>query len=132
MLLIIIALVTQATEAATPPSKTKPSDEQAIKELKERLKRLEPETPKDINDDDIQFPSKLMKEPSEMIQSGEKLPYKIIMDNPQWERPLYKSEWHSTYSGGRWSYVPLRLKFAQHRIFAAPTATLSNLYDLSS
>ncbi|MDQ0899332.1 hypothetical protein [Paenibacillus sp. V4I7] len=108
----------------------KPEQTQDANKLAERLKRLEPDEPKDIADPPFgqrAFPSKL-KSPQELIRNGKQLPYKVLLDKPDWERPAYKSYWHSSVSG-RWSYVPNRLHYAQHRLFTTPTAALSNYYD---
>ncbi|MDQ8739428.1 hypothetical protein [Paenibacillus sp. LHD-38] len=69
-----------------------------------------------------------MKSPKEIIKSGEKLPYSLLFEKLDWQRPAYKSYWHSSVSG-RWSYVPNRLHYVQHRLFTTPTAALSNHYD---
>ena len=50
----------------------------------------------------------------------------MIYNNPDWERPAYKSYWHSEY--GRWSYVPNRIHYALHRVFST-YATASIYYD---
>jgi hypothetical protein len=108
-----------------------PDGSQNIQKLAERLKRLEPEQPKDIADPPFfqpPTPSKV-KSPKDIIKSGNKLPFQMLLDKPDWQRPAYKSYWHSSVSGGRWSYVPKRLHYAQHRLFTTPTAALSNYYD---
>lgn len=107
-----------------------PDQPQDVNKLIERLKRLEPDLPKDIADPPFfQSPFPLKVKPAQdIINSGRKLPYKFLLDKPDWERPAYKSYWHSSVSG-RWSYVPNRLHYAQHRLFTTPTAALSNYYD---
>lgn len=124
LLLIMLLLLSNAAEAS-------PDQSQEIHKLSEQLKRLEPEQPKDMADplfDQPPFPTK-MKAPLDIIRSGGKLPYTTLIDKPEWQRPVYKAYWHSSVSAGRWSYVPLRLHFAMHRLFTAPTAALSNYYD---
>jgi hypothetical protein len=107
-----------------------PDQSHDANKLAERLKRLEPEEPKDIADPPFgqrALPSKL-KPPQEIIRDGNNLPHKVLLDKPDWQRPAYKSYWHSV-SSGRWSYVPNRIHYAMHRLFSAPTAALSNYYD---
>lgn len=109
----------------------KPDQTQDANKLSERLKRLEPDEPKDIADPPFGqrvFPSKL-KQPQDLIRNGNQLPYKVLLDKPEWKRPIYKSYWHSRVSGGRWSYVPNRLYYAQHRLFTDITAGASEYYD---
>ncbi|MDQ0887937.1 hypothetical protein QFZ81_003025 [Paenibacillus sp. V4I9] len=109
----------------------KPDQTQDAHKLSERLKRLEPDEPKDIADPPFgqrAFPSKL-KQPQDLIRNGNQLPYKVLLDKPDWKRPIYKSYWHSSVSGGRWSYVPNRLYYAQHRLFIDITAGASEYYD---
>lgn len=95
--------------------------------LEERIKRLEPGTPRDIDDPPFyngSFPSKLYPA-SEVIKNGFELPLDIGYNNPTWRRQAYKSYWHSTVSGGRWSYVPNRIHYGMHRLFTTyPTASV--------
>jgi hypothetical protein len=107
-----------------------PDQPQDAQKLAERLKRLEPDVPKDFTDPPFSqppFPTKV-NPIQDIIKRGEKLPYKMHLDKPNWQRPAYKAYWHSV-SGGRWSYAPNRLHYAQHRLFTTPTAALSNYYD---
>lgn len=98
--------------------------------LLKRLNKLEPPVPSDIQTPPFQrpFPS-MLKPAKEVMQAGFQPPYRLILHDPEWQRPLYMKQWHSTYSGGRWSYVPLRLYYAQHRLFTTSVVGLSNLYD---
>jgi hypothetical protein len=95
--------------------------------LKERLKRLEPETPKNINDPPGEkgpFPTSTYPI-SEIIKKGTEIPLDLAYSNPNWKRQSYKSYWHSTVAGGRWSYVPIRISYAMHRLFTTyPTASI--------
>lgn len=98
--------------------------------LEDRIKRLEPETPKDIDDPPFYhdaFPTKLYPV-SEVISKGIELPLDIVYSDPNWKRQAYKSYWHSTVSGGRWSYVPNRIHYGMHRLFTTYT-TASIYYD---
>jgi hypothetical protein len=108
-----------------------PEDETDVKKLTERLNRLEPKEPLDMPDPPFfqgPFPSNI-KSPQTIIQSGSQLPYITLLDKPDWKRPAYKTYWHSSVSGGRWSYVPNRIHFAEHRLFTDLTAALSEYYD---
>lgn len=61
----------------------------------------------------------------EVIKSGKNVLFEIVYNDPNWKRPAYRSYWHSTVSGGRWSYVPSRNHYALHRLFATyPTASV--------
>lgn len=95
--------------------------------LQKRLKGSEPEIPKDINDppwNNEVFPTKIYPT-SEIIEKGTEIPLDFAYNNPNWKRQAYKSYWHSTISGGRWSYVPVRIHYAMHRLFTTyPTASI--------
>jgi hypothetical protein len=95
--------------------------------LQERLKRLEPEISKNINDPPWQegpFPTKNYPI-AEIIKKGTEIPLDFAYSNPNWKRQAYKSYWHSTVAGGRWSYVPTRISYAMHRLFTTyPTASI--------
>lgn len=95
--------------------------------FQERLNRLEPKAPVNIDDPPWSgetFPSK--KYPvSEIIKKGTEIPLESVYNNSEWKRQAYKSYWHSTVSGGRWSYVPVRMHYAMHRLFTVyPTASI--------
>jgi hypothetical protein len=107
----------------------KPDQMDRNEEATERLRRLEPETPKDITVPGFAQPELQTKmvSPLEIMKSGSPLTHKMLMVKPDWERPLYKAYWHS--SGGRWSYVPLRLYYAQHQLFTSFPAAASEHYD---
>lgn len=94
---------------------------------KERLKRLEPETPKNINEPPwVEGPFPTSTYPiSEIIKKGMEIPLDLSYSNPNWKRQAYKSYWHSTVAGGRWSYVPIRVSYAMHRLFTTyPTTSI--------
>lgn len=86
----------------------------------ERIKRLEPETPVDMRTPFISspFPSNIVS-PAEILENGRGISPDKVYSSVNWERPSYKSYWHSTISGGRWSYLPTRVQYAMHRLFAA-------------
>lgn len=87
--------------------------------------RLEPESAIDIDDppwNNEIFPNNVVNI-SEVLEKGVDVPYNIIYDEPKWKR-LYKAYWHSSISD-RWSYVPNRIHYAMHRLFATyPTASI--------
>ncbi|ANS77198.1 hypothetical protein AWM70_10970 [Paenibacillus yonginensis] len=66
--------------------------------------------------------------PAEIIRKGTSIPFKVIKEDPEYVRPVYDKRWHSTYSGGRWSYIPLRMYYALHRLFPAYDIGLSEQY----
>jgi hypothetical protein len=106
-----------------------PEDETDVKKLTERLNRLEPKEPIDISDPPFfqrPIPSNI-KSPQLIIQSGSQLPYLTLLDKPDWKRLASKTYWHS--SAGRWSYVPNRIHYAEHRLFTDITAAASEYYD---
>ncbi|MFC4411414.1 hypothetical protein ACFOZY_13375 [Chungangia koreensis] len=101
----------------------------SVEQLEKRLKSLEPEKAVDIEDPPwkerpfptIQFPI------SKVISTGTQIPFQVILDKPDYQRPAFKADWHS--SVGRWSYVPTRVHFALHRLFTAFDLGLSGWYD---
>lgn len=90
--------------------------------------RIEPEVPISIADppyEELAPPTKL-ESVNTVIKTGKEIPVQFDYNNPDWERPAYKSYWHSSY--GRWSYVPNLIHSAIHRIFVTfPTASV--FYD---
>ncbi|GGG03695.1 hypothetical protein GCM10010912_55540 [Paenibacillus albidus] len=98
--------------------------------LEKRLKNLEPIEPTQMNE----LPSQLEEEklyPSqtvsilEVIHNGTQIPCKVIKELPEYKRPVYDKTWHSTYWGGRWSYIPTRMYYALHRLFTTYDIGLS-------
>lgn len=90
--------------------------------------RIEPEIPVDIADPpykELAPPTKL-ESINAVIKTGKEIPVQFDYNNPDWERPAYKSYWHSSY--GRWSYVPNLIHNAIHRMFVTFT-TASVFYD---
>lgn len=103
--------------------------EEEIRKFKKRLHYLEPENPTDIIDPrlkEIKFPTKVFTI-KEVIESGREIPFETIIDKPNYIRPIYEKHWHSTT--GRWSYIPNRIRTAQHRLFTEYDIGLSNWYD---
>lgn len=85
----------------------------------------EPITP--VNIDDPPFSALTLPEnevPIKTVMSrGKEIPVDFIYNNPNWQRQAYKDYWHSSYS--RWSYVPNRIHYAMHKVFATyPTASI--------
>ncbi|OZU88075.1 hypothetical protein CIL03_13150 [Virgibacillus indicus] len=101
-----------------------------IKKLRLRIKTLEPPEPVDIQDPpwrELSFPAEL--EPiSDIIHNGANIPFDLIVNKPDYERPAYEEHWHSL-GGGRWSYVPDRIHYALHRLFTNYDIGLSSWYD---
>ncbi|MFD2445449.1 hypothetical protein ACFSO7_15900 [Bacillus sp. CGMCC 1.16607] len=98
--------------------------EEHIEKLKQRLKQLEP--PKPITILDSPFPFEQGVEQiyptdvvpiSEVFKQGKKIAFKVIKSEMSYKRPIYEEHWHSTFWGGRWSYVPSRIHYALHRMF---------------
>jgi hypothetical protein len=93
-----------------------------VEELEKRLKQLEPPKPIQIvkEPEEVEaeqyYPSDTMTIP-EVMDKGTKIHFNIIKNDPNYERPVYDEHWHSTYWGGRWSYVPNRIHYALHRLF---------------
>lgn len=109
------------------------ADEQ-IEELEQRLNHLEPREPQQI----IKFPYQLEQEEhypshavpiSDVIHKGTQIPFKVIVNKPEYQRPIYEKHWHSTYGGGRWSYMPNRIYYALHRLFTSYDIGLSEQYN---
>ena len=103
-------------------------DHQVIAVLSTSMWKIEPETPRNIDDPpfgELTSPTKTVSV-NEVIQSGTEIPLQFAYNNPEWKRQAYKSYWHSSI--GRWSYVPNRIHYAMHRFFVTyPTASV--FYD---
>lgn len=105
------------------------AENQAV-DFQERVGRLEPDMPLDINTPPFlnpPFPSNIIT-CEEILEKGQEIPLETVYSNPDWKRPAYKEYWHSTVSGGRWSYMPNRIYFAMHRLFTT-YMTASVYYD---
>lgn len=88
--------------------------------FKLRLEALEPKKPISIDSTpipNIAQPSKMLPI-SEVIKNGKEIDIEWAYNDINWIRPAYKTYWHSTVDGGRWSYVPMRINYALHRIFS--------------
>ncbi|WEG14533.1 hypothetical protein PU629_09305 [Pullulanibacillus sp. KACC 23026] len=103
-------------------------------ELENRLNDLEPPKPVTIHKSpqekewEGKYPSTTFPI-SEVLKTGSKIPFNTIKKDPSYERPVYQEQWHSTYGGGRWSSIPSRIYFAQHRLFPIYDIGLSGLFD---
>lgn len=93
----------------------------------------EPAKSQDLIDSQRFFPKmdpKMYKEPAVVISSGRKIDFETVLNKPEWQRYAYKKSWHSSYWGGRFSYVPWLVHNALHRIFVTyPYA--HGLFDFS-
>lgn len=100
------------------------SEHKQTQELEQRLNSLEPPEPTTILDSpfpfeketEMHFPTDIIPI-SEVLKEGVKIPFKVIKSEPSYIRPIYEEHWHSTYWGGRWSYIPSRIHYSLHRIF---------------
>jgi len=134
VLLVLLSLPsTHAAMALSPQPEGTTDPKETIDRLEERLGRLEPAQPHDI--ERLQSQEELAKHyPSQVapleqvIRSGTKIPYQLIREDPDYERPVYLKQWHSSY--GRWSFVPMRVHYALHRLFPTYDIGLSHLYQL--
>lgn len=95
---------------------------QQTDELEKRLNRLEPPNPTHM--DELPFQTNLKKlyptrtvSIRDVIHTGTRIPFTPIKQMPDYIRPVYEPHWHSTYWGGRWSYIPSRIYYASHRLF---------------
>lgn len=115
---------TKSMELSFSQSNSVISEHERIQELEQRLDRLEPPEPTSILDSPfpfekgtkMHFPTDVIPI-SEVLKEGTKIPFKVIKNEPKYIRPIYEENWHSTYWGGRWSYIPSRIHYALHRIF---------------
>jgi len=107
--------------------------ERRVELLEQRIDRLEPRVPMTI----LKLPVEAEAEKlaprdvvpiPELLRSGSEIPFRIVKDDPNYIRPVYLWQWHSRF--GRWSYLPERVHYALHRLFAAYDFGLSALYQL--
>lgn len=103
-------------------------------EMERRLNSLEPPEPITLlkspeqKETEGKYPSKTFSI-SEVLRKGTKIPFNKITNEPNYERPVYQEQWHSTRGGGRWSYIPSRIYYAQHRLFPIYDIGLSGLFN---
>ena len=113
---------TKSMELSFSQHNTDKSEHERIHELEKRLDFLEPPEPTTILDSpfsfekgtEMHFPTDVIPI-SEVLKEGTKIPFKVIKSEPNYIRPIYEEDWHST--AGRWSYIPSRIHYALHRIF---------------
>lgn len=93
-----------------------------------QLFKLEPETPTNLDDPPYDVPPIPENEVDieEVLEKGVEIPFVMVYNDPKWKRPAFKEYWHSKY--GRWSYVPIRIHYALHRLFVT-YETASRYYD---
>ncbi|OCA92559.1 hypothetical protein [Pseudobacillus wudalianchiensis] len=100
-----------------------------LREQEKRLKNLEPSEPVRIDDPPwagLSLPSHT-ESIRTVIKTGPRIPFKTIIDKPDYKRAAYEKYWHSTT--GRWSYMPIRIHYALHRLFTNYDIGLSEWYD---
>ncbi|XKI10977.1 YfkD-like protein [Sporosarcina sp. ANT_H38] len=115
---------TKSMELSYSQPNSDKSEQERIQELEQRLDSLEPPEPTTILDSpfpfekgtEIHFPTDVIPI-SEVLKEGTKIPFKVIKSDPNYIRPIYEEHWHSTFWGGRWSYIPSRIHYSLHRIF---------------
>lgn len=122
LFIVLVTLFLPIVRAESQPAETNnqvQSLQEKVDELTKRLKRLEPDKPRNFYQSDFQHLDlpKVIYPVKDVIQSGKELHYEIGLDDRNWERPVYNKNWHSTFWGGRWSYVPGNLYDTTHRIF---------------
>ncbi|MGE7924063.1 hypothetical protein ACQKND_12825 [Viridibacillus arvi] len=116
------SLNTKLIESSISQSNSDKIEHKRIQELEQRLDNLEPPEPTTILDSpfpfekgtEVHFPTDVIPI-SEVLKEGTKIPFKVIKSEPNYIRPIYEEDWHSTT--GRWSYIPSRIHYALHRIF---------------
>lgn len=102
----------------------------AVEKLERRLDNLEPKEPVTIvESEEEREAAKLYPEHilpiHEVRSAGTRMPFRTIMDDPGYKRPIYHEHWHSTYWGGRWSNISSHVDTALHRLFATYDIGLS-------
>lgn len=119
VLFTLLLIIFESVTYAAPQTGNQVEELQTkVDQLTQRLKSLEPDKPKTMyrSEFDHLFPSKLYPV-KEIIKIGMEIPFETGLNNPEWKRPVYSQNWHSTYWGGRWSYMPYNLNNSQHRMF---------------
>lgn len=102
------------------------SDEQ-VEQLERRLKQLEPPEPITIVEPPEEaeakkyYPSDTIPI-SEVIDKGTRIPFNIIINDPNFKRPVYEEHWHSTYWGA--DGVTSLCEYNTHSIGYLPLTTL--------
>lgn len=72
----------------------------------------------------IILPKKILTT-KEIMNKGKEIKLNFAYNDPNWVRPAYRTYWHPSVSGGRWSNVPKIVNYALHDIFTVyPTASI--------
>jgi hypothetical protein len=103
--------------------------EKKLTKKNEQIKTIEPTVPQEIKDPpwgNPPFPTKISPI-SEIITNGKQIPFRVLINKPEYKRAAYENHWHSTY--GRWSYIPTRIHYALHRLYTEYDIGGSNWYD---
>lgn len=111
-------------------SSLKVSNEKIPANTNYNAKYVEPDVA--VNLDDPPFYQAPMPETilpiEEILDKGVEIPILYVYNDLTWIRQAYKYYWHSSYQ--RWSYVPNRIHYAMHRLFAT-YVTASVYYDFT-
>ncbi|WP_431809645.1 hypothetical protein [Brevibacillus agri] len=104
--------------------------EKLLRQRESQLESLEPATPRTLPDPPFRYqpalPSSVLPV-ADILRNGTRIPHQLIVDKPKYSRPAYEDHWHSKF--GRWIYLPTRVHYALHRLFAQYDIGLSNWYD---
>jgi hypothetical protein len=106
--------------------------------LAQRLRQLEPPEPSSLQalpgepELERHGPRSALPLPDVIRSGASSIPFRVIHDDPDYRRPVYEEHWHSTYWGGRWSYMPSRVHHALHRLFATYDIGLSGELEFKS
>lgn len=138
MMLALSVSFTTSNAQGLPKSQVSNSEEgnKQVERLENRLKQLEPPEPITIVEPTEEaeaekyYPLDTISI-SEVINKGTKIPFNILKNDLNYKRPVYEKHWHSTYRGGRWSYIPMRIQYALHRFFTTYDIILADFSPLT-
>lgn len=122
VLLTFLVSTSYAQGLSTSHSNDPEDENKRVEDLEKRLQQLEPPKPTTIVtlpweiETEKHYPSNTIPI-SEVMEKGTKIHFNVIKNDSNYKRPVYEEHWHSTYRGGRWSYVPMRIQYALHRLF---------------
>ncbi|WP_246183392.1 hypothetical protein [Paenibacillus methanolicus] len=136
--LVVFHLLTAAALGAEPLSASPSSSlEEQAASLQRRLDQLEPAKPEKMlelpgdREAAAYYPTDTIPA-AHVIADGKRIPFRVIQNDPLYQRPVYEEHWHSTYWGGRWSCIPARIHHALHRLFATYDIGLSHVMSFTT